>query len=209
MSLQKLRLQSTRSSKSKITKEMWQNKNEQIFQIEQEIDQINPTDDFDFQAKQLQREKAKILFMRREMEMGKFPEKYQFKLIFIYAKSFLYSLDRIDKLFRVMKDEKDSPTDIAKAYNKFKLAFPNLRGVRNSSAHIEERIRGLAKNKPIFPNGGDIELENLSNNKFSSVMEDGRKGEVEVSFNSITSARDCIQIAINSFNWVGSPKISP
>ncbi|MCA1625257.1 MAG: hypothetical protein LC778_15950 [Acidobacteria bacterium] len=146
--------------------------------------------------------------MKKEIENGIFPESYRRRLIFIHAKSFLYSLDRINKLFKVLKDEQGVSLDISLAYEKFTSSFPNLRGVRNSSAHIEDRIRGLVRNKPI-PNGDPIYLENHNNNNFSSIMEDGCIGQVEVSFDSVISARDCIQVVIDSFQWNGSPRLSP
>jgi hypothetical protein len=197
-----------RNSGAEITKAKWQFKNEEISKIEHELDQINPVENFDFQAKQLQRERARILFMRKEIENGIFPENYRSRLVFIYAKSFLYSLDRIDKLFNVLKDEQGVSAGISLTHKKFVSSFPNLRSVRNSSAHIEDRIRGVVRNKPM-PNGNSIELENLNNNSFSSIMEDGNIGEVEVSFESIISVRDCIQEVIDSFQWSGPPRLSP
>lgn len=184
-------------------------KGNQIENISQSLKKEQLVDNFDFYQNQLLSEQARIHFMKSEMEKGKFPEKYQRRLVFIHARSFLYSLDRIDKIFEALKKENGVPDKAIKAEEEFKNAFPNLRGVRNSSAHIDYRIRGLARSKEIFPNGGSIWLENLSNNKFGSVMEHGNHGEVEVSFNSIISARDCIQMTIDSFQWKGSPQISP
>lgn len=51
--------------------------------------------------------------------------------------------------------------------------------------------------------------ESLMNNKFGSTMADGHYGEVEVTFNSVKVARNCVQDVIDSFEWKGAKSHYP
>ncbi|MXF14398.1 hypothetical protein FQ010_27010, partial [Escherichia coli] len=77
--------------------------------------------------------------------------------------------------------------------------FPDLRGVRNSTQHREDRARGLGvgrEPKPLnlqpisntFINApqGALILNNLNGTKFGSTMSDGHYGEVDISPESLS-----------------------
>jgi hypothetical protein len=95
--------------------------------------------------------------------------------------------------------------DIGNAKGKFKSSFSELSDLRNSSAHVEDRVRFLGKNGEIVlqqPPGPQVyDLENLEGNLFVSVSTNGTKSSVEVSEKSLFTARDCIQSVIDAFDW--------
>lgn len=158
---------------------------------------------------------------RREIwKTGIPPQEFTHSLIFIYAKSFLFSLDNIYKLVDVLSRYKNIPIEVSEARDKLKSNFPNLIGVRNSTHHIEDRIRGLERNekkiklKPIDNTliksaGGALVLNSLNNNRYGCTMADGHYGEVEVSSNTLSFVRDAIQKILTSFSWTGQSSIYP
>lgn len=92
-------------------------------------------------------------------------------------------------------------------------ALPTLTGVRDTSHHLEDRVRARDRRgkdlvlKPVTntlinaPQGGVLLLGNLNGNRYGSTMEDGAYGEVEVSARSLASAQSAIQKSIDAFSW--------
>lgn len=186
----------------------WFNRRNKLMEIEKEIMQTEPINDRDIASRVMVGEKAKILLMKRELESGKLPEVYQKRLKFIHAKSFLYSFHEIYQMLKTLKDENIATINVKIAYDNFVSYFPNLNGIRNSSAHKNERIKELP-NKKYTEGINVISSECLYGNKFTSTMRDGTTGEVEISIISISNARECVQMAIDSFQWEGFPRLVP
>jgi hypothetical protein len=149
---------------------------------------------------------------------GLLPDYYHDQIIFVHAKTFLYSLDRIDRLLGVLKNTCGVPTAVADAQAAFNRSVPHLRDVRNSVAHYEDRSRGLDQTrepidfKPVNnrlvqgpPNAEVLITESLIGSRFGCTMNDGRYGEVDVSPASLNAAATAIQSTINSFKWKGPP----
>ena len=157
---------------------------------------------------------TEIEVKRERWGRGLLPENYRDQIVFVHAKTFLYSLDRIDKLLQVLKTTLGDHFDISGIRATFSASVPNLQGVRNSVAHHEDRSRGLGPNcqpielKPVSnslihaPEGALI-LECLDGTKFGSTMTDGHYGEVDVSPATLTASGTAIQSVINVFKWKG------
>ncbi len=79
--------------------------------------------------------------------------------------------------------------------------LPDLRDVRDSQQHLEERLQGLVKGKKLPTS--QLWIGNLSNNNYQMTMADGRRGNVEVSRATLDIVASCIQRAIDSFQWTG------
>ena len=110
-------------------------------------------------------------------------------------------------MLKTLKSEGVAP-GVEVAFNKFISDFPNLNGVRNSSAHKDERIKEPPNKK--LTSGINFNVsECLYGNNFTSTMRNGTIGQVEVSIDSVNKARDCIQMAIDSFQWKGFPRLAP
>lgn len=173
-----------------------------------------------YQQHQLFTEYIDVELRRQKWKNGELPREYQHGFIFIYAKSFLYSIDSIGKFLKVLTKTDGVPPEIEVFSSKFFAQFPTIHHVRNSSQHIEDRSRGLGRNekplelKPIQNNsihseGGALVLNSLNGNNFGNTMADGHYGEVEVSIESLLFIRDCIQEVINAIKWKGPKEYYP
>lgn len=122
------------------------------------------------------------------------------RLPFIYAQSFLHALHGLRKVLGVLATS-EAPSGLDKVRLRFDSSFPDLKGVRDSTQHIEERLLGQAKGKPIQ---APIRwIGNLSGNRFEMTMENGQVGGVEISKASLDVAGSCVQGAIECFEWTG------
>ncbi len=157
---------------------------------------------------------VEVRLKREKWGAGVMPDSYLFRLPFIHAKTFLFALDRIDKILRELAKEEKVPSAVGEVHARFLAAFPDLRGVRNSTAHVEDRARGLDKhgrplelkavdNEMVKAHGGVLIIESLAENRITATMDDGTCGEVEVSTESLDIAQQVIQDAINVFQWTG------
>jgi hypothetical protein len=166
-------------------------------------------------------EQVELNLKREKAERGDLPRTYVFCLPFLYARSFLFALDGIRKFLDALNQEPNVPKEVNIIKSAFMLAFPALRGVRDTTAHLENRNIGLDKSrkpldlKPIAnsfinaPSGGVLMLENLVGNKFASTMADGNYGEVEVSIESLRIVQNCLQKLIYTFKWTGMKRVYP
>ena len=161
------------------------------------------------------RELAEIELKRKKWSEGKLPDNYLSRLIFLHAKSYLFAIDMIGKCIRIMDSFHQRPDGVGNALSTFDTAFPSLRHVRNSVAHSEDRSRGLGRNgnainfQPLshpYIQAGNASVnmqQCLFDNKFGCTMADGHYGEVQVSVDSLVTACDCIQTALDAFEWDG------
>lgn len=167
------------------------------------------------------RQFADVALKREKWGTGAWPREYEHNLSFIYAKAFLHSMDGISKLLGVLSKEPSITADVVKYHQRFKNDFPNLKGVRDSEQHREDRGRGLdRKGKPLnlkpinnnmisAPGGGILASGNLNGNRYGNTMEDGSYVEVEVSPASLRQAQECIQGIIDELAWRGPKRHYP
>lgn len=159
---------------------------------------------------------------KEKYSKGVVPLSHRHRFVFLYAKSFLYALDTIDKFLKVLSEENGAPEIIKKLHAKVGTDFPNLRGVRNSAQHLEDRARGLGAGKLPKPlqlqpvdNGfvvapqGALMLSNLFGTKFGCTMANGHYGEVEISEESMSKITSILQEVFDSFAWKGFPQHLP
>ncbi|EFJ8791526.1 hypothetical protein AXA14_002712 [Escherichia coli] len=157
-----------------------------------------------------------VKIKQEKWHRGEMPESHNHCLVFIYAKSFLYALDTIEKFIKVLSREAGVPEMVRIKYKQIAVEFPDLKGVRNTTQHLEDRARGLGaerepkpiKLKPIsnaFINApqGCLALNNLHGTKFGTTMANGNYGEVDVSLESLTKIQKIIQDILDAFEWQG------
>lgn len=155
-------------------------------------------------------------FKIEKWKNGELPKSHQNRIKFMYARSFLYALDTIEKFLKVLSEEEGRPQLIADLHLQLKSDFPDLTGVRNTSHHLEDRARGLdaqkvpqpIKLKPvnadfIVGSQGDLILDNLHGTKYGCTMANGRYGVVDVSLDSLLKVQSIIQNVFDAFEWVG------
>ena len=158
--------------------------------------------------------------VRREMLREKWareggPESYQRRAPFIHARSFITTLALLQRSVLAIGRYDFEPGvvgGIRKACNDFAAALPGLKAVRDSSAHLEDRIRGerfgeKIATKPIMtsmihaPGGGVMIAESLNNQHFGGTIADRTYAEVEVADATTEIARVAVQAVYDSLPW--------
>ena len=153
---------------------------------------------------------------------GRVPREFEHNLPFIYARAFLYALDAFDKFLGVLSREVNVPTQLRTFHSQVAEAFPDLRRVRNTAQHLEDRARGLGagrnpqplelkpvNNALIAAPSGALVLNCLNGSKYGSTMADGHYGEVDVSPESMAQLQKILQSVLQSFTWRGPMQHAP
>jgi hypothetical protein len=166
---------------------------------------------------------SEVRFKREKWANGGIPREFEHNLPFLYARAFLYALDAFDKFLGVLAKEANVPPEVAHLHARIAEDFPNLRGVRNTAQHLEDRARGLGagKNpqplelKPITnnfinaPGGGVLVLNSLNGTRYGSTMSDGHYGEIDVSPESMQRLQAVLQELLLLFKWRGPRQHAP
>ncbi|WP_151676389.1 hypothetical protein [Acinetobacter soli] len=166
---------------------------------------------------------TEIILKREKWQQGIIPREFEHNIVFIYARAFLYALDAFDKFLGVLSREENVPEVISELHKKISDIFPDLRGVRNTAQHLEDRSRGLGAGrnpkpldlKPIennfisAPNGGALVLNSLNGSRYGSTMADGHYGEVDISPESMSHLQEILNNILGSFKWHGSKQHKP
>lgn len=168
------------------------------------------------------REEVKRRFKHERWAGGQMPEDFEMRKMFIFARDFVYALDGFGACLRVLSKESATSVDLSNFSKEFSDLFPDLREVRNTSHHLEDRLRGLGggrepkpmKLKPFENNFihapyGMLVPQDLNGNRFCCTMGDGHYGEVEISPESLARVSDLLQRVLNSFQWAGAPVHEP
>lgn len=166
---------------------------------------------------------TEIIFKREKWQQGLNPIEFENNRIFIYARAYLNALDNFDRLLKKLADEKDIPLGVAENHSKILTYFPNLRLVRNTMQHLEDRSLGLDSSRPpkpmnlrkidndqiYAPNGGVLVFNSLNGSKFQATMANGELGEVDISFQSLSKLLEIFTGVLNSFEWKGPKQHRP
>lgn len=198
----------------------WEADSQRRAEISRALEQQSARTPFDRDAWEKARVEADRILMREKWERGIVPRQIRHHLPFIYAKAFLAAADSIGKILMCLAERAAVPAETGVACRAFYDSFPELREVRNSVQHIEDRGRGLGRGgkaldlKPvnaggIEAEGGALILNNLNGNRYGSTMADGHFGEIEVSATSLATMRDRIEAVMSSLPWKGPPDIEP
>lgn len=175
--------------------------------------------------------RVNVELSREKWEQTKeLPDRFQNRLPFSYAQSYLYTMNRlyrvIGELNKIVKTKRELPelhSTFKNEQKKLRELMPNLHEVRNSVAHFENTIRGLdQQRKPIklepmqnefISITGDkssgILVENLHGNCFGTTLSDGKYGEVKISFQVLKEVCEIVQNILNAFQWKGALREVP
>lgn len=201
------------------SKEQWEADAERQRQIREEVEKKYP-DEFDPNTWDAVRLETDVLFKREQWGAGRLPREFEHNQIFIFARAFLYSIDSFEKFLKTLSETEGAPDALKDIHTKFLELFPDLRGVRNSAQHLEDRVRGLGVGtkpldlKPIengmvsAPNGA-LMLNCLNGSKYGNTMANGHYGEVDVSTASIQGLQEIFQEVLNLFKWTGPGRHLP
>jgi hypothetical protein len=169
---------------------------------------------------------ADLMTRRLEWAKGSLPRSYAQALVTICAHAVVHALDGIEKslcqLARVPCLSDTARDGLAAAHQAFTAALPDVRLVRDSAHHLEDRARGMARNdreldyQPIAheainaPAGHHVLMMSaLSGSSVGYTASDGHYREVEISPASVGSAQAAIQQAIDALPWKKWSRTTP
>lgn len=127
----------------------------------------------------------------------------------IYAKAFVFAFDTIIEALKNLNDSKLVPEKL----KELKDEFPSLKGIRNTSHHLGDRVVGLKlvgrKKVQINPEGQNIALNNHGNGAFKTMMEDGTQGSIKITHASLEIMGGILQEILDSYEWFGNKQHFP
>jgi len=120
----------------------------------------------------------------------------------------------------LLEDEPGLPNHAHAAGKDFWNAFPELRAVRDSLAHIAERTigKGIVNRKLVDIQAqpfvsGNIQLgfviESFVNRSFVATTASGPAGQVDITAATLIRFRDHVEKLFAAFNWEGGPRLFP
>jgi hypothetical protein len=124
------------------------------------------------------------------------------RLRFLYAKSFVYSLDVAGQLVRILAGLTPLPEEALSCCAKFQANFGALRDLRNTLQHVEDRLRGLGPHGKPVPSPL-IVLGGFRNGVFGATTAEGPVVEIEVSRATLKAACTIVEDLMWSFDWIG------
>lgn len=207
---------------SHFTREQWQADSDRRSQIRRELEAELGFDHSSQSWDRISRE-TEVRFKREKWGNGHIPRELERNEISIFARAFVYAIDGFDKFLSVLAAEPGVPSKFAELAERIESMFPDLRGVRNTAQHLEDRSRGLGAGrnpKPMTlqpvenqligaPGGGVLVLNSLNGNKFGCTKSDGHYGEVEISPQALQLLSALLHEVLQSFQWKGPVQHAP
>jgi len=137
------------------------------------------------------------------------------------AKGFAHQrgIDNFARVLRVLAENENTPKKCSDLLSELHDQFPDLRELRNSAHHKEDRIRGLKHGKKIeldpidsdtmkIP-GGAIIIDGIINHKYTGTLGNGSIGTIEISHDTMVKLQKLCQRVFDSFEWTGPKSLSP
>lgn len=167
-----------------------------------------------FERSEAIREQVRRELLREKWALEGSPESYARRVVFIHAQSFVSTLAVQRSLLALTKSpvEPAVASGIKKAADEFAAALPGLKDVRDSVAHVEERVRGEVHGKKIktqpvsnslihTPGGGAMVVSALDNQHYGCTIADGTYAEVEVADATTEVACAAVQAVYDALPW--------
>jgi hypothetical protein len=125
--------------------------------------------------------------------------KYDRSLNIVYARAFVFSLDSISKILKVLRKQNDA-TAIREPISRYNDLFGHLKHIRDSVAHMEDRARAVDKDQKSIPSTV-IVLGAIRETSIDCTGANGKSYSVDVSETTLISAHEILQTIINAFAW--------
>lgn len=151
---------------------------------------------------------------REEKEATGLPVSVMMRSAFIPAHAYLYALDTFREVLKVFSKMPDTSAAFATALATFDTAFPNLRDIRNSAHHMEDRVRRLKSGgkainvqptttSTFTTSGSAMVLDNIAGNKYGTTIENGTFAELEISDSKMSELQSLYQTLVDACSWQG------
>ena len=173
-------------------------------------------------------QEAAALVEAEEWSQGILPSRYYSPLHGIFDRAYILALYTYDlHLKKIAADLEAAATSnisvrteigplqqaLLKATQEFGSQFRQLKEVRDSLEHKEDRARGKDKGGkplrlPTTPGGGRILILGASDSStFRTVIHDGSLGSVEISIDALAFVERSLQKILDSVLWNGPPRL--
>jgi hypothetical protein len=151
---------------------------------------------------------------------GRIPNIYIHRMPFVHAMSFLVTAHTIRVALTQCAKFNYITVQADAAGSAIDAALPKLKGVRDSTAHVDERVQGMARKKKIqlqpiqnnfinSPQGGVLVIGSLNGDNFGNTMDDGNYGEVAVTRDTFNLFVKVIQEFVDKLPWRGWRRVVP
>ena len=161
---------------------------------------------------------ALALSMFEEAYEVDWPAGLERRFVFLFARMFIQATDMFGRRLRQLQDRYPSSSDDID--DAFRTALPELRGVRNSIQHADERSLGLGSGRrPIVPgpvetpairsSGGAMFQDVLEDDWYGCTLEDGTFGRIQVARRTLDLLHGFVQRAVALGTWSGTPEPWP
>lgn len=186
------------------------------------VDPYESVETFDFVSREATRRE-----LVEDWESGKVPDAIFARQKIIFAKSFIYALDEFKNCLRRLWmgiPAEDGEDGLKAGLESLKSAFdkflPDLKKVRDSCHHMEQRILGLTFDKPIPPlqsiempgfykkAPGGILLNNLHGSQLGTMAADGSYALIDISDNTVDNIFGLLKGIYASFKWAGPARLA-
>ncbi len=164
-----------------------------------------PAFDWDDDAPQIEVERLALSIAEAQSVV---PSSFRAQFPFMHAESFVFALDGIEKLMSVIAGWEGAPSEAIETFRVWSTEFPQLRDIRNSAHHTEDRIRGIGKPGKVM-NVPVIDMGNLGGSEFSITVADGSVQTIDVSLSTLVRAQVLVQQMHDAFVWTAPGWIDP
>lgn len=152
--------------------------------------------------------------LKKMAQKGMTPHSYAYRIPFVMAHAFLYSVDLFSTALKTLCEYDDMPANVHVATREFAAKFPALRELRNSALHFEDRLRffwlgaGKKSGKRINPRPF-LGLGNLEGDKLCYTIGDGIYQGLPISLDVLIEMGNAANKILASFRWTGRPRVIP
>lgn len=166
----------------------------------------------DIAARDQLRVQAEAQFKREAWEQEHLTGSLWLEPTMIHARAFLHAFALFERLLNILALDPSAPAKLNELRAKFRAAFPDVRGVRDSVQHGDERSQWKARGKEIDTNL--LLHDTLSSSatgfpNYVATMANGKLGQLEVSVRSMEVLHEIFQGVLNSYTWHGPPRSLP
>ncbi|MEG6318540.1 hypothetical protein UXO00_08385 [Enterobacter hormaechei] len=131
----------------------------------------------------------------------------------IYAKAFVYAFDTIVETLKNLKKREGVSEVVAKKIEEIGNAFPDLKGIRDTTHHMGDRIILKGRHgKKIETDGGNVILNNHGDGIFRTLLDGkykGTQGSIAITYDSLENMGKIVQDVLDSFQWQGHKEHLP
>jgi hypothetical protein len=120
----------------------------------------------------------------------------------IYARAYVYALDTTCSFVKILVEQSLNAPPATAACNAFLRCFQDVRHIRNSLAHVDERSQSIGSGRKKLPGPLLIISGAFIDNRFGVTSGDGLYAEVEISEQLLACLRSALLEIIWSFEWI-------